>query len=160
MSRFCVRLGFVLSAPLVLALVACADNPSRDFGATRDAPSENSARVLPRLSVPPVMAQRPGREGSVHAQDVSESENAAANLGAASAMPSGATGVSRGQQSLLQASGPAAPANIRARIDQDAMMQHEDQSFTEQLLFGPSPSARADGAIIQRSRPGFWSSLF
>jgi hypothetical protein len=92
---------------------------------------------------------------------------------------------SPGQQALLAASGPAAPADIRRRVEADAAREQTDRSLTDELMFWRSPRDKSvmvdprresqrlqenaamgespvvgDTPIIQRKSETLWDSLF
>jgi hypothetical protein len=92
---------------------------------------------------------------------------------------------SPGQQALLAASGPAAPADIRQKVDADAALAQTDRSFGDKLMFWHTPPDKSvvvdpqresqrlrenaalgnspttgDTPIIQRKKESFWDSVF
>lgn len=146
----------VLILPALLA--ACSDDDTRQFSATRDRPNEDAARTLPNLSVPPSLSQRPAQSGVLRASDTTEAENAVRNQTQPTARLADGGNVSAGQASLLDASGPSAPANIRTRIDQEAALAQPDQGFADRLIFGDHSAP--NGTIIQKTTRGFWSRIF
>jgi len=96
-----------------------------------------------------------------------------------------ANGASAGQAALIQEAGPAAPSDIRRKIDQDAWYATNDESFVDKVLYWRKPdtehvqidaqkesqrlrqnAALGEGPdvgqtpIIQQKKPGWFSNLF
>ena len=180
-----------MKAPLILlaalALTACSgDELSRNFGLTRDAPDEFQVTTRAPLSIPPDLTLRPPRPGAVRPQELTQQQQAQGVLSPDSLL--GGTpraGQTPGQQALVAAAGPRAPADIRAKLDSEAALDTPSKTITDRLLFWqPSPqpgtpvdpareSARlrqnaalgqtpdiGDTPIIQRKRAGILSSIF
>ncbi len=132
------------SLPVLLAggllLGGCSDNMSRTFGLTRDAPDEFSVTTRAPLSLPPDFSIRPPRPGAPRPQEQSDREQAELTLAPQTAIDNvAAPGVTPGQEALLQEAGPAAPADIRRKIDQDQQLDRPQQSFTDKLMFWQTP---------------------
>jgi hypothetical protein len=95
------------------------------------------------------------------------------------------SGASAGQAALIQEAGPAAPSDIRRRVDQDARYAANDESFIDKVLYWRKPDVQhvqvdaqkesqrlrqnaalgegpnvGDTPIIQQKKPGWFSSLF
>jgi Protein of unknown function (DUF3035) len=174
----------------LFALAGCGgigDELTRAFGLTRDAPDEFQVTTRAPLSMPPDLQLRPPRPGTPRPQEQSERTAAEAALVPQAALGSDdpAGGVSAGQSALVQAAGPAAPADIRRKVDADASMAAADTSLTDRLMFwkqkpppgvvvdpqresqrlrenaalGQNPE-QGDTPIIQRKRAGLFDSLF
>ncbi len=176
------------------ALTGCGgvgDELTRTFGLTRDAPDEFQVTTRAPLSMPPDFQLRPPRPGAPRPQEQSERTAAEAALvpqaalGGEDAPGDAAGGVSAGQSALVQAAGPAAPADIRRKVDSDAALAATDTSLTDRLMFwkkqpppgvvvdpqkesqrlrenaalGQNPE-QGDTPIIQRKRAGLFDSLF
>lgn len=139
----------ILGGLAALALGGCSDNPSRNFGATRNGVNEIRVTGQPPLSVPPLLIHRPPRPGQ--APDDSQASDAPLSSGAQ---------VSAGQDALIGAAGPTAPANIRQRVDQDAQIRQQDQGMTDALLFGQPSHQAGAGAIIQGGSKSWMDSIF
>jgi hypothetical protein len=177
----------LLAAVLPLALAGCGTSDiSRTFGLNRDSPDEFQVTTRAPLSMPPNYALRPPRPGEVRPQERSESQQAEALLAPQSALASDQGGsASAGQQALLAAAGPAAPANIRQRVNSDAAIDQTDRSFADKLMFWHTPPdnsvqvdpqkeaqrlrenaalGRSDTAgdtpIIQHPQKTFWQMIF
>jgi hypothetical protein len=133
-----------LGPPLVtcgmVLLSGCSSNSlSRTFGLTRDAPDEYTVTTRAPLSMPPEYNLRPPRPGAPRPQEQSEREQAEEALVPQLALSSPQSGTSPGQAALLQQSGPAAPADIRSKVDQDARYAANNESFVDKLLYWRKP---------------------
>jgi len=180
-----IRVALLTS--LSLGLAACSgDELTRTFGLTRDAPDEFQVTTRAPLSMPPDFTLRPPRPGAVRPQEMTQRQQAEAAL-----VPDTVLGgrpdaaVTPGQQALVAAAGRPAPADIRARVDNEAALDTPSRPLTDRLLFWQSPpppgtqvdpqkeSARlrqnaalgqspevGDTPIIQRKRQGLFSSIF
>ena len=175
-----------LALASLLGLAACGgDSLTRTFGLTRDAPDEFQVTTRAPLSMPPDFSLRPPRPGSSRPQELTQQEQAEAALAPAAALGRGEPSSSPGQQALLAAAGPPAPAGIRGRVDGETALDAPSRSFSDRLLFwqpAPPPGTVVDPArenqrlrqnaalgqpgnagdtpIIQRRRPGLFSGLF
>jgi hypothetical protein len=121
----------------LLVLGGCSGNDfSRTFGFTRDAPDEFTVTTRAPLSMPPDYTLHPPRPGTPRPQENSTRHDAEAALAPQAALGTAAPGTdSPGQDALVQAAGPAAPANIRQEIESEASLDQPDQSLTDKLLF-------------------------
>ncbi len=174
-----------LLVPGLLLLAGCSDSLTRTFGLTRDAPDEYTVTTRAPLSMPPDFNLRPPRPGAPRPQEQSERQQAEEAL-----VPQLALGVptgtaSPGQAALVQEAGPAAPADIRRRIDQDASTENADDSFVDKLLYWRKPDTQhaqvdatkesqrlrqnaalgeapdvGDTPIIQTKKTGWFTNLF
>ncbi len=176
----------LLAVPL-LALSACGgDDLSRTFGFSRDAPDEFKVTTRAPLSMPPDLTIRPPRPGAVRPQELTQRQQAESVLSPDAALAQAPRAASTpGQQALLAAAGPVAPADIRTKVEGEASLDTPSRPFTDRLLFwqaapppgtpvdpvresarlrenaalGQSPST-GNTPIIQRKRQGLFSSLF
>lgn len=142
-----------LTAALLLAgasvlLTGCGGSGlSRTFGFTRDSPDEFSVTKQPPLSMPPDFALRPPRPGEARPQDMSEANQAQEALIPQAALGSPQTGLSPGQQALVQQAGPPAPAGIRQDLRQEnEKREAANGSFVNKLLFWRQPTP--EGAVV------------
>ena len=170
-----------------LALSACSgDELTRTFGLTRDAPDEFQVTTRAPLSMPPDFTLRPPRPGAVRPQELTQRQQAEAALTPDTLMGGNAPSApTPGQQALVAAAGRPAPADIRARLDQEAALDVPNRPLTDRLMFwqdapplgtpvdpareaarlrqnsalGRSPEA-GDTPIIQRKRQGIFTGLF
>ena len=169
-----------------MLLTGCSDSLTRTFGLTRDAPDEFSVTTRAPLSLPPEYSLRPPRPGAPRPQEQSDREQAELALAPQAALANNsAPSVTPGQEALLQAAGPAAPANIRRTIDQDQQLDRPQQSFADKMLFwqaAPLPGTQVDASketqrlrenaalgtdptvgttpIIQQQKKGFLQGIF
>lgn len=135
-----MRTSHVLRSALIgsslILLAGCdSDKLSRTFGLTRDAPDEYTVTTRAPLSMPPDYALRPPRPGAPRPQEQSERQQAEDALVPQLALGTPSGQQSPGQQALLQMSGPAAPSDIRAKVDADAHKAEADQGFVDKLLY-------------------------
>ena len=173
--------------PFTLAACGSGDDSSRTFGLTRDAPAEFQVTTRAPLSMPPDYTLRPPRPGAPRPQEQSPRQGAEAALAPQSVLSGneGVVEVTPGQQALLSASGPAAPADIRQKVNADAALAQTDRSFGDQLMFWRTPPDKSvvvdpqkesqrlrensalgnnptagDTPIIQRKQESFWEKVF
>jgi hypothetical protein len=132
--------------PLLLGctlLAGCSsDKLARTFGLTRDAPDEYTVTTRAPLSMPPDYNLRPPRPGTPRPQEQSEREQAAEALVPQLALGAPQGSASAGQSALVQEAGPAAPSDIRRKIDQEANRSNGDDSFVDQVLYWRKPNAQ------------------
>lgn len=177
---------FMLAVPL-LALASCGgDELSRTFGFSRDAPDEFKVTTRAPLSMPPDLTLRPPRPGAVRPQELTQRQQAESVLSPDAALGARPrTAITPGQQALLAAAGPAAPADIRTKVEGESALDTQSRPLTDRLLFwkdAPAPGTPVDPAreaarlrenaalgqpatsgdtpIIQRKRQGLFSTLF
>jgi hypothetical protein len=133
----------------LLCLSGCASDISRTFGLTRDAPDEFQVTTRAPLSMPPDYTLRPPEPGAARPQEMSTPRAAEAALVPQVALASGSPSsqVSPGEQALLTAAGPPAPADIRSKVDADAAAEADSRSLTDYLMFWrtkPPPGVAVD----------------
>ncbi len=177
----------VVGLPICLGLSGCGsgDGVSRTFGLTRDAPDEFEVTTRAPLSMPPDETLRPPQPGATRPQEQSQRRQAEAALAPDIELDSTPAASSPGQQALMQAAGPAAPADIRRKLGAEASLDDVGRSWTDKLLFwkkppppgvvvDPSREAQrlrenaalgrsveaGDTPIIQRKKDGLFDSLF
>ncbi len=143
--------SLALSGLAVLAAAGCSDTGVRHFGTAAAPGNEVRAMAPPPLSVPPSLSDRPRHRGAP-----SDDQAVAVAPDTGETAP-----VSAGQDALLEAAGPSAPADIRRRVDQDQQIRHHDQAFTDQLLFGqPGGTAAGQAPLIQSGSKSWLDSIF
>jgi hypothetical protein len=176
----------LLAGSTLILLSGCGgDKLARTFGLTRDAPDEYTVTTRAPLSMPPDFNLRPPRPGAPRPQEQSERQQAQEALVPQLALGAPAGGASPGQAALLQETGPAAPSDIRRRVDSDARYAANDESFIDQVLYWRKPNVdhaevdaqresqrlRQNAAlgqgpdvgetpIIQQKKTGWFTSLF
>ncbi len=179
-----IRSSMGLAALVVLA--GCStDKLSRTFGLTRDTPDEYTVTTRAPLSMPPDYNLRPPRPGAPRPQEQSEQQQAEAALVPELALNGPSNTASPGQEALVAEAGPAAPADIRRKVDQDARSDSADDGFIDKVLYwrkpdthgaevdptkesqrlrqnaalGESPSV-GETPIIQQKKEGWFTHLF
>jgi hypothetical protein len=132
----------ILALTLPLLLAGCGDSMSRTFGLQRDAPDEFQVTTRAPLSMPPEFALRAPRPGAPRPQERSGPEAAQALLSPQAALAAGGgreAAVSPGVAALLQAAGPRAPADIRAKVESDSNLDRPPPGMVDRLMFWRSP---------------------
>lgn len=149
-SSHLALLGVALAS--LLPLAGCGgtgDDLSRTFGLTRDAPDEFTVTTRAPLSMPPDYSLRPPQPGARRPQEMTSRQAAEAALAPQTILQGTSGPTSAGQQALLGQAGPAAPADIRAKLDSDGQLDRPSQSFTDRLMFwkdAPQPGTQVDAA--------------
>ena len=134
----------------LLGLAGCgggSNDYARTFGFVRDAPDEFQVTTRAPLSMPPAYMLAPPQPGSPGPQELSRRPGISTLSPQAALQP--APGSSAGQQALLQAAGPAAPADIRSSINAIASAENPEPGITDKLMFWLLP--REPGTIIDAS---------
>ncbi len=161
MSRIVERSVVVLA---VVALGACTEYGTRSYGVGRGGQEQTRVTSPAPLSLPPILtearaaADAPPAEGGAVARG---SDGTATGPGAArrtpASPPTSGAPPSSGEESLLDASGPSAPGDIRQKVDQDAQLGRAAPGYSDALLFGPTgPRVAGQAPIIQREGRGSW----
>ncbi len=135
----------------ILALAGCGD-VERTFGLVRDSPDEFTVETRAPLSMPPDYQLHAPQPGAARPQEVTSQAAAEAALAPDTALRGGAPSgpETAGQQALVAEAGPAAPADIRHRVDQEASLDRPGQSLSDRLLFWQS--APPAGTALDPSR--------
>lgn len=129
-------LGMIVLTGSVLLLAGCESGAmTRTFGFTRDAPDEFTVTTRAPLSMPPDYSLRPPRPGAPRPQEQSERLQAEETLVPQIALGRTAGANSAGQAALLQQTGPAAPGDVRRRVDEAARLDQGDDGFIDRLLY-------------------------
>ncbi len=130
----------VLALPVVLA--GCDGGISRTLGLTRDPPDEFTVTTRAPLSIPTEFTLPPPTPGASRPQELSERQQAEAALAPQVALAAPDAANSPGQQALLQATGPAAPANIRSEVNAEIALDQPKKTLADRLAFWrPDPPA-------------------
>jgi hypothetical protein len=143
-------------------LAGCVDYGTRQFGVRRDAQEQTRVMTPPPLSLPPILTQRTlSRDGAPAPGTQAAADQAAAS----SAKNGGAPPVaapSAGEESLLDASGPSAPGDIRQKVDQDAQIGRADPGLSDQLLYDQAGQSGRTGQppMIQREDRSWLDRIF
>jgi hypothetical protein len=150
-TRWCGTIGLV--AACAIALGGCSsDEWGRRFGFIRDAPDEFTVTTRAPLAMPPTFALPPPRPGASRPQEQSERQKAEQALVPQLALGSAPAGPSPGQQALVEAAGPPAPAGIRTAIDQDASQARPSPGFVDKLMFWRKPDPA--GIVVDPQKEG------
>jgi hypothetical protein len=177
-----------LIAPLSVAilLAGCSDGSlSRTFGLTRDAPDEFTVVTRAPLSMPPDFSLRPPQPGALRPQEQSDRTAAESALVPESVLGGTRAGQTSGQASFVRDAGGGAPADIRQRIDQEARIGVDDDSFVDKILYWRKqdsqkavvdageeakrlrqnaalgqPAVAGDTPIIREKKTGWFQDLF
>lgn len=178
--------GCLLVGGTLVLLGGCSgDKLARTFGLTRDAPDEYTVTTRAPLSMPPDYNLRPPRPGAARPQEQSERQQAQEALVPQTALDVPQNNMSPGQSALVQEAGPAAPSDIRRKVDQDARLANDNDSFVDKVLYWRKPDTqhvqidaqkesqrlRENAAlgeapdvgqtpIIQQKKSGWFSNLF
>ncbi len=143
--------GIVVVAGALVLLTGCSsDKLARTFGLTRDAPDEYTVTTRAPLSMPPDYNLRPPRPGAPRPQEQSEQQQAQADLVPETSLNAPTSADSPGQAALLEQAGPAAPADIRRTVDQEARTGAANDSFVDKLLYWRKPDTR--GAEVDATK--------
>jgi hypothetical protein len=139
------------AAASLLALAGCGgDDLTRTFGLSRDAPNEFVVTTQAPLSMPPDFQLPAPQPGAPRPGVQSERRQAEAALVPQVELGSGAVAPSAGQQALIAQAGPNAPADIRSRVDAEALRDRPDQGFINELMFWKS--APPAGVVVDPKR--------
>jgi hypothetical protein len=138
----------VLAAP---CLAGCTGQElTNTLGLTRDAPNEFTVTTRAPLAMPTQFNLPPPDPGAARPQEQSERRKAEEALVPATALAGNSGETSPGQQAILQASGPAAPPDIRAEVNAESALDKPRQTFTEQLMFWKKPPPA--GTVVDPTR--------
>ena len=130
------------ASALILSGCGGMNQVYRTFGLTRDAPDEFTVTTRAPLSMPPDFSLRPPRPGAPRPQEQSERQAAEETLVPDLALNQPTATASAGQDALLAQTGPAAPSDIRRKVDQDARYAQNDQSFIDKVLYWRQPNTQ------------------
>jgi hypothetical protein len=145
-----------VSAALLLAttgivLGGCSGSDiTRTFGLNREAPDEFQVTTRAPLSMPPDFTIRPPRPGAPRPQEQTDTTAAEAALVPEAALAQSSAAPTPGQSALVSAAGPAAPADIRRKVEAEAALDSPGQSLTDRLMFWkPTPPP---GIVVDPSK--------
>jgi hypothetical protein len=125
-----------LSLALLPLLAGCSgDQLTRNLGLSRDSPDEFAVTTRAPLSMPPDYTLLPPRPGAPRPQEPAAQLAAEAALAPSVELNNRSGQDSPGQDALLAASGPPAPANIRQTIDAEAQRVNNNGGVGTTLAF-------------------------
>jgi hypothetical protein len=134
------RLVGLLCVLAVPCLTGCSGRELTDtLGLTRDAPNEFTVTTRAPLAMPSQFTLPPPDPGARRPQELPERRQAEAALVPATVLATGTGETSPGQQAIVQAAGPPAPADIRAEVNAESALDKPRQTFTEKLMFWQKP---------------------
>ncbi len=130
----------VLLAGSAIALAGCSSgNLFKNLGLVHESPDEFSVTTRAPLAMPPDFTLPPPRPGVPRPQEQSERQQAEQALVPALALGGQPAGSTPGQQALVQAAGPPAPADIRTEVDEEAQRDHPSPGIADKLMFWRKP---------------------
>jgi hypothetical protein len=137
-----------LALTLVLALAACSDSTKKTFGLEANPPDAFDVGTQEPLSLPPELgALPPPNPGEPRPQQADAAQEGLDAVSPASSITPVSTATSPGQAALLQQAGPAPPPEIRAEVNQSALIASKPPGFVDRLLgAGPTQPATVDAA--------------
>jgi hypothetical protein len=127
-----------LSGAAIL-LTGCGDNLGRTVGLVRDAPDEFTVTTRAPLAMPPTYDLPPPQPGAPRPQERPEHIQAEEALVPQTALGVAPAPETPGQQALVRAAGPPAPANIRQEVNAEARLDRPRQTLTDRLMFWDAP---------------------
>ncbi len=147
-----IRRSTRAALPLLAAasLAGCGGGLKATLGLNPSMPNAFAVTTQAPLSMPPDYALRPPEPGAPRPQAISAARSAEGILAPQSVLASQGGAMSPGQQALLQAAGPPAPANIRAEVNAAAGLSHRPQSFVDRLMFWRGPPTQ--GIVVDPAR--------
>jgi hypothetical protein len=126
---------------LALALAGCSDDTKKTFGLEPNPPDAFQVGTQAPLALPPELGQLPQPlPGEPRPQQVDAGQAGADILSPQSALTAAPANITSGEQALLEQAGPTPPANIRAQVNEDALIASKSPGFVSSLM-GNSPAA-------------------
>ena len=138
---------FPIQASLLI-LTGCSDGMKKTFGLEANPPDAFDVATQAPLSLPPELGQLPPpNPGEPRPQPDDAAQAGLDALSPESALTPAPTGSSPGEQALLDQAGPPPPAEIRAQVNQSALIASTPPGFVDRLLgAGPTQPATVDAA--------------
>lgn len=133
------------------ALAGCGQDTARTLGFSRDAPDEFQVVTRAPLSMPPSMTDLPvPRPGAPRPQEAGGRDGGEGLLAPSTAFAAAAPRTAS-ESALLAQAGPAAPAGVRRRVDEEALrLEQPDQRLVDRLMFWrPAPPP---GTVVDPTR--------
>jgi len=147
--RAAATLGTVAFA---LVLGGCSDATKKTFGLEANPPDAFTVGTEAPLSLPPELGTLPPPNlGEPRPQQVDAAAAGADVINPENAITPAPSNASPGEQALLDAAGPTPPPEIRAEVNQQALVQSEPPGFVGQLMgAGPTPVPTVDPNAEQK----------
>ncbi len=135
-----------------LALGGCNNATKKAFGLEANPPDAFQVGTQPPLSLPPELGQlTPPNPGQPRPQQEDAASAGADVVDAANAITPANTASTPGDQALLSAAGPAPPADIRAEVNQNALIASKPPGFVSNLMGdGPAAAPTVDASAEAR----------
>jgi DUF3035 family protein len=142
----------VCAVLLTLALVGCSDATKQTFGLEANPPDAFDVGTQAPLSLPPELGVlTPPNPGEPRPQQVDAAQAGADVLDPENAITPAPSTASPGEQALLGAAGPTPPADIRAQINQNALIASKPPGLVDELVGkSPAPPPVVDADAEQR----------
>jgi Protein of unknown function (DUF3035) len=137
---------------LALALTGCSDATKKDFGLEANPPDAFQVGTQAPLALPPELSQLPvPNPGEPRPQQVNAAQAGADVLDPENVLTGDPANLSSGGQELLQEAGPTPPANIRAEVNQNALIASKPPGFVSELIGnGPTPPPTVNASAEER----------
>ena len=137
---------------LAIVLSGCSDNMKKTFGLEANPPAAFQVGTQAPLSLPPELGVLPPpNPGQPRPQQVNAAQEGEDTLNAASSLSSAPSSQSPGEQALLQQAGPAPSGDIRAQVNQNALIASKPPGFVAKLTgSGPVPAPTVNASGEQR----------
>jgi len=129
------------------ALGACGNEKfMQTLGLQRDAPDEFRVTTRAPLSMPATFDLPPPQPGAPRPQELSERQQAEQALVPALALDSPAAAApTPGQEAIVAAAGPQAPADIRTEVNAETARLADRRTFIQRVMFWQKPP---DSAVV------------
>ena len=148
-----LRSAATLSAiALALSLGGCNSATKKMFGLEANPPDAFQVGTQPPLSLPPELGQlTPPNPGQPRPQQVGAASDGADVIYRANAITPATGSITPGGEALLSAAGPAPPADIRAEVNQNALIVSKPKGFVSNLMgSGPVAAPTVDASAEAR----------
>ncbi len=134
------RLAAIPALALALGLAGCSgDGLRKTFGLEANPPDAFDVGTQAPLSLPPELGQLPPpNPGEAPTQQEDAAAAGADTLSPSSALATDTGASSPGGQSLLDQAGPPPPDDIRARVNQQSLVDSRSPGFVANLMGTPS----------------------
>ncbi len=137
---------------LALALAGCGEDTKKEFGLEANPPDAFQVGTEAPLSLPPELGQlQQPNPGEPRPQQVDAAQAGANIVSPQNAITPPPSTTTPGEQALLEQAGPAPQGDIRAQVNQNAMVASKPQGFVSQLVgSGPAPEPTVNAPAEQK----------